>query len=121
MPRSPVAIRGPLVKAADTRTARLSPVFLAPKKPKVADAFYSSAAWIELRNKVRRETRDRCQWPNCTSRGRWIDHIIERRDGGADLDRSNLWNLCSKHHGEKTARERERRKQSAPTHGASHP
>jgi hypothetical protein len=32
----------------------------------------------------------------------YVDHREERRDGGAILDRSNLWALCAKHHGQKT-------------------
>lgn len=72
-------------------------------KPKVADPFYSSAPWIELRDRVRREANGRCQWPGCARHGRWVDHRIELRDGGAPLDRANLWLLCPSHHTIKTA------------------
>lgn len=76
---------------------------------KVADPFYSSAAWIALRDQVRREAGGRCQWPGCAERGRYVDHRIEIRDGGARLDRQNCGLLCASHHLQKGARERAKR------------
>ena len=90
---------------------RLTAVDLRRVKPaaKVAEPFYSSAEWIALRDQVRREAKWMCQAPGCTRRGHIVDHIVEIKDGGAPLDRGNLRNLCSPHHGEKTARERAKR------------
>ena len=47
----------PRVPVASLQTAALP--------PKVADPFYSSRAWIELRDRVRREAGGRCQVPGC--------------------------------------------------------
>jgi len=79
--------------------------------PKVAEPFYSSAEWIALRDRVRREAGGRCQVAGCgrIERGMIVDHIIELKDGGAPLDRSNVWLLCASHHTAKTASERARR------------
>jgi len=39
----------------------------------------------------------------------FVDHIVELKDGGAPLDRSNVWLLCTSHHAAKTASERAKR------------
>jgi 5-methylcytosine-specific restriction enzyme A len=39
----------------------------------------------------------------------FVDHIVELKDGGAPLERSNLWLLCGSHHTRKSAAERARR------------
>ena len=76
--------------------------------PKVAEAFYQSAAWRSLVARVKRERGSWCQ--RCGSRRRVIaDHIVERRDGGADLDPNNIEMLCFDHHAAKTAAARARR------------
>lgn len=109
MARTRIPLLKPRIPTTSTRIA--PPSFgLGPRAPKVADAFYSSAGWIALRDQVRRESRNMCEWPGCQHRGRWIDHKAERKDRpDLALDRSNLWNLCSHHHGVKTADERRRR------------
>jgi len=91
------------IGAADLRTA-------APP-PKVAEPFYSSAEWIALRDRVRREANGRCQAQGCdrAERRMYVDHIVELKDGGAPLHRSNVWLLCASHHTAKTASERARR------------
>lgn len=76
---------------------------------KTAEPFYSTAEWIALRDRVRREARGMCQIPGCTKRGFIVDHIVEIRDGGAKLDRANVMLTCSHHHGLKTAAERAKR------------
>jgi 5-methylcytosine-specific restriction endonuclease McrA len=88
----------------------------AKSSPKVADKFYGSAPWIELRDRVRREAGGRCQAPGC---GRmetrmYVDHVVELRDGGAALERSNTWLLCGSCHGRKTTAERARRTAERP-------
>lgn len=92
---------GPLLSTIDTRTVR--------PMPKVAEPFYSSPEWVALRDRVRAEAKWRCQRPGCDKRGHIVDHIVEIRDGGAKLDRSNVMLLCSPHHGEKTAAARAKR------------
>jgi 5-methylcytosine-specific restriction protein A len=91
----------PRVQTLDTRIARPA--------PKVADAFYSTPEWIELRNRTRRECRGRCQTKGCNNPGRYVDHIVELKDGGAPLDRKNTTLLCGSCHTTKTAVERARR------------
>src|SRR5512139_3840746 len=79
--------------------------------PKLSDSFYSSRVWMQLRDRVRREAGGRCQSPGC---GRaedrmYVDHRVELKDGGAPLDRKNVWLLCGSCHSLKTAAERTRR------------
>lgn len=76
--------------------------------PKVADSFYQSAAWRVLAGQIKRERGGFCE--RCGSAHRVIaDHIVERRDGGADLDRANIELLCQACHNRKTAAARARR------------
>ena len=98
----------PRIGLADVRTAALP--------PKVADRFYSSVEWIALRDRVRREAAGRCQAEGCgrAERRMFVDHIVELKDGGAPLDRSNVWLLCASHHAAKTAAERARRTARRP-------
>ena len=79
--------------------------------PKVAEPFYSSAAWIALRDRVRLEADGRCQAEGCGrgERRMYVDHIVELKDGGAPLDRANVQLLCASHHTAKTTSERARR------------
>lgn len=109
----------PRIPTANTRIAPAS-FGLGPRVPKVADAFYSSASWIALRDQVRRESSGKCEWVGCTRRGRWVDHKLERRDRpDLSLDRANTWNLCSHHHGVKTAAVRRERKEREARGGGS--
>jgi 5-methylcytosine-specific restriction protein A len=86
---------------------------------KTADKFYSSLEWIALRDRVRREAGGRCQAPGC---GRieprmYVDHRVELNDGGAPLDRRNVWLLCGRCHTTKTVAERVRRTAERPGGG----
>lgn len=87
----------PRVAAASLRTAALP--------PKTAEPFYSSRAWIALRDRVRREAGGQCQSPGCgrVERRMFVDHIVELRDGGPALDRLNCQLLCGACHSLKTA------------------
>jgi 5-methylcytosine-specific restriction endonuclease McrA len=76
--------------------------------PKVAEGFYQSKEWRELVARVKRKRGAWCE--RCGSTERLIaDHIVERKDGGADLDETNIELLCGKHHASKTAAARARR------------
>ncbi|CAN5336587.1 hypothetical protein BH10PSE12_BH10PSE12_02840 [soil metagenome] len=88
----------PMVGAMPTR------VKLAPK---IAESFYSSPEWRALKAAMRRQA----YWcARCGSKDRLIlDHIVERKDGGADLDPGNVEWLCFGHHQAKTAEARKRR------------
>jgi 5-methylcytosine-specific restriction enzyme A len=82
--------------------SRLTPV------PKQAEGFYQSREWRCLVAEVKRERGSCCE--RCGSSYRVIaDHIVERKDGGADLDKSNIELLCQSHHNAKTAEARARR------------
>ena len=98
----------PRIGLANLRTAALP--------PKVADRFYSSPAWIALRDRVRREAGGRCQAPGCgrAERRMFVDHIVELKDGGAPLERSNTMLVCSSHHVLKTNVERAKRTARRP-------
>lgn len=81
--------------------------------PKVAEQFYQSSAWRELVAQIKRERGAKCE--RCGSAKRLIaDHIVERKDGGADLDPRNVELLCGKHHATKTAAARARRAAGTP-------
>ena len=84
--------------------------------PKVADSFYQCMAWRALAGQIKRERGGFCE--RCGSAHRVIaDHIIERRDGGADLDRANIELLCQACHNRKTAAARARRASGGATGG----
>jgi 5-methylcytosine-specific restriction endonuclease McrA len=101
MPRIPLL--KPRVPLADLR--RVKP------PPKTADVELQTADWRAMRARVVREAGGKCQWPGCgkAERRMFVDHIKERRDGGAVLDRANLWCLCPHHHSMKTLEERAKR------------
>ena len=98
----------PRVGLANLRTAALP--------PKVVDRFYSSPAWIALRDRVRREASGRCQVPGCgrAERRMFVDHIVELKDGGAPLERSNTMLVCNSHHVLKSNVERAKRTARRP-------
>lgn len=88
----------PRVSTVNTRFGRAV-------EPAVDRSFYATPQWRELRDQVVEAAGRRCQWPGCgRSDGRMhADHIVEIKDGGAALDRANLWCLCQTHHNGKTA------------------
>ena len=77
--------------------------------PKQADAELGTRDWKAMRERVFREAGGRCQVPGCTRPGRYVDHIVERRDGGAVFDRANLMLACPPCHQNKTNVERAKR------------
>lgn len=94
------------LKALDARVemleARVRPA------PKIADVFYHSREWRALVAAVKRARGAWCQ--RCGSGHRIIgDHVVERKDGGADLDPANIELLCAACHNAKTARAKARR------------
>lgn len=82
--------------------------------PKRADRFYLSAEWRQYRS-------DHAAWTKAKDGGLWccvcgaggrliLDHVHERKDGGADLPayEGAKW-YCTAHHNSKTAAARARR------------
>ena len=91
------------VATLDTRIAK-------PAEKK-ALPFYSTPEWRALMNRLFKERGRRCEDPRCARpHGPWGqlygDHIIELRDGGADLDPANVLIRCAPCHGRKTAEAR---------------
>lgn len=78
--------------------------------PKMVDEFYSSPAWRAL-VADRKLDPDYVQAKARTKRGERLilDHVDERRDGGADLDPANTQWLTFSEHQVKTAAARARR------------
>lgn len=99
--------RVPTMKSAiptiDTRT-------VAPP-PKQVDDFYNSPQWRQARNAAIDRDHNRCVRPGCgrSEKYMFVDHVKERRDGGAPFDLSNLETLCGSHHTSKTLQVRGRR------------
>jgi len=91
----------PLIGSLDMRVARTA--------PKVAESFYRSTEWRKLLASIIKARGRQCE--ACGSiDGRLIgDHIVERKDGGAELDPSNVQLLCLPCHNKKTAREKAKR------------
>lgn len=88
----------PRVTVGDARSVRV-PV-------KRAEAFYLSAEWRVFRAEVFAERGRRCQDPACKSPWapgvRILDHVKERKDGGADFDKANVLIRCAPCNGRKT-------------------
>ena len=77
---------------------------------KVVDPFYHSRGWLALIAARKRDP----DWKAAKARakpGEWLllDHIAERKDGGADLDPANTQWLTHSEHQAKTARARKAR------------
>ena len=70
------------------------------KPPKKADAVLLSPAWKALHDKRMKDPDYAlgCAWPGCESHDNLrLDHVTERRDGGAELDGANTQWLCNRH------------------------
>jgi 5-methylcytosine-specific restriction protein A len=79
--------------------------------PKVAERFYLSPEWRALLARLKRERGNWCAVCGAGGKGVRIigDHIIERKDGGAELDPANVRLLCLPCHNRKTAAEKAKR------------
>lgn len=66
--------------------------------------YYQSAAWRQLRAKALARDAHQCTTPGCRAQAVVVDHVVPRRDGGADA-LSNLRSLCrgcdNRRHGHK--------------------
>lgn len=63
---------------------------------KRADPYYLSREWRALREQALQRDGCRCVIPGCGRRAVRVDHIVARRDGGADM-LDNLRSLCAEH------------------------
>ncbi len=77
--------------------------------PKTADRDLTQGHWRALVAEIIGERGRVCE--GCGRRGCYLeaDHVVERRDGGALLDKRNVVLLCAKCHGKKTMAARARR------------
>jgi 5-methylcytosine-specific restriction protein A len=98
------------LKALPSRLSRPAPRLAQPAK--TADPFYLSSEWKALKAR-RKLDPDYYAALRRAKPGEWVvlDHVRERRDGGADLDPKNTEWLTSSEHNAKTARERTKRVQ----------
>lgn len=78
-------------------TSRLA----APKKR--GAKFYDEPEWRALVRQLIAERGRRCEHCGATDCRLWADHVIELKDGGAEMDPNNLQLLCARCHGVKTA------------------
>jgi len=78
--------------------------------PKVADRFYLSREWTQLVARRRLDPDYAAALGRAKPGERLVlDHVRERKDGGADLDPANTQWLTHSEHQRKTARERAKR------------
>jgi 5-methylcytosine-specific restriction endonuclease McrA len=82
--------------AVPRRPKQFRPPQWRPPEKKVADPYYSSKAWRDLRAARLAMDGHQCTVPGCTARATIVDHIITRRAGGTDT-LSNLRSLCRAH------------------------
>ena len=88
--------------------------------PKQAEGFYSSSAWRELVRDRRRDPDYQLARQRAKPGERLIlDHIVERKDGGADLDPANTEWLTFSEHQAKTAKARAARARGETWGGGS--
>lgn len=101
------------LKTIGSRVASVAPRASPPQK--VADPFYLSTEWREFARAVKTARGFVCENPDCrrdcrhAPRGLIADHVVERKDGGADFDVMNVMLLCIACHNSKTAIERTKR------------
>ena len=90
---------------------RLAPLKGKLKAEKRVDPFYVSAAYLAWREAVFALKGRRCAVPGCETPEDRVtaDHIVERKDGGAELNPANGAPLCHRHHLAKTHGDRRRR------------
>lgn len=97
----------PMLRTMDTRSVK--------PPPKVADAFYLSAAWRGLMTQIIRERGRICEDKQCDGRTHkpgmrvFGHHIDELKDGGAPLDKANVMLRCGASHTRVTAENRGKR------------
>lgn len=111
-----------------TLAPKVRPMRAKVEVKKRTDDFYRSPAWNALKKQIRAERGRVCERCGKTYEDDGapvdliLDHIIERRDGGADLDPRNVQQLCTRAggngagrlggcHNRKTAEARQRRAQ----------
>lgn len=94
------------LKTMPSRIGTLAPKLAA--LPKLVDDFYASPEWRAFAKLIKLKRGNRCE--DCGSTYRVIaDHVVERKDGGADFDEDNIRLRCLPCHNSKTAAARGQR------------
>lgn len=62
----------------------------------MSDRYYRTSRWFKLRTAALKRDGYRCVVPGCGQRAVVVDHVIARKDGGADV-LHNLRSLCRYH------------------------
>ncbi len=96
-----VPVMRPTLRTVSTRTVKPIRGDAAARSAKPTLDFYGSVAWKAIRLQVQRECKRTCQQCGKSDTRIYVDHIVELRDGGAPLERSNLVGLCASCHGKK--------------------
>ena len=94
--------RAPRLSMLGNRTMLLDTRSALPAA-KTTDPFYLSPEWRALVADIIRERSARCEDPTCRFPGRsgvrvFGDHIVELKDGGAPLDKTNVMLRCGSCH-----------------------
>jgi 5-methylcytosine-specific restriction protein A len=90
-----------------SNTARINRERQANPVKRQRNAFYDSKAWRDLRawQLAEHPLCAHCELAGLLVSATVADHIIERKNGGAELDSDNLQSLCASCHGKKTRRD----------------
>ncbi|RYG95913.1 MAG: hypothetical protein EON58_13225, partial [Alphaproteobacteria bacterium] len=83
-----ITIIKPALKAINTRIATVPRADAEARSSKPTEDFYGSAAWKAVRLEVQRASNRTCQGCGKTNTRIYVDHIVERRDGGAPFDKA---------------------------------
>ena len=98
MARKPPKVRmmRPRLKAMDHRTVKpMDPrTYAARRKADPAMAFYGTSAWQTMRKEVVEERGYRCEDCGTVPSRIYCDHVVELKDGGAPLDKTNIRLRC---------------------------
>lgn len=99
------------LKALPPLVRTLAPLVRVPEK--YVDPFYESPEWRAFAREIKQQRGYICEdcGKDCTDtpRGLIADHIVERKDGGADFDPLNTCLRCTACHNRKTAKARTQR------------
>ncbi len=107
-----IPVMKPTLRSISVRIAPVMRSDAPTRSAKPTLDFYGSATWKAIRLEVQHECRRTCQRCGKTDTRIYVDHIVELKDSGAPLKRSNLMGLCASCHAKKSARERAKREAS---------